>query len=76
MNIKEKQHDYPVDLHGYGEEKAEQLFHKQQEHDRRKKEYALNNHYNFLEIWYYDYDKIEYILENNICIKEVNKCVV
>lgn len=59
-----EQHDYPVDLHGYGKEKAEQLFQKQQEHDRRKKEYALNNHYNFLEIWYYDYDKIEHILAN------------
>lgn len=36
----------------------------QQEHDRRKKEYALQNKYNFLEIWYYDFDKIEEILKN------------
>lgn len=36
----------------------------QQEHDRRKKEYTLKNNYNFLEIWYYDFDRIEEILEN------------
>lgn len=57
-------HDRPVDMHGLGEKEAKISFQKQQEHDRRKKEYALNNHYNFLEIWYYDYDKIEHILAN------------
>jgi len=36
---------------------------KQVEHDRRKKDYALSNGYNFLEIWYYDFDNIEIILE-------------
>jgi len=35
----------------------------QKEHDRRKKEYALSNGYNFLEIWYWDFDNIESILE-------------
>jgi len=41
-------------------------FKKQQEHDRRKKEYALANGYNFLEIWYYDFDKIENILNKKL----------
>lgn len=32
------------------------------EHDKRKREYALNNNYNFLEIWYYQYKRIDEIL--------------
>jgi len=39
-------------------------FKRQVEHDRRKKEYALSNKYNFLEIWYWDFDNIETILDN------------
>ena len=35
----------------------------QQEHDKRKKEYAEANGYNFLEIWYWDFDNIEEILD-------------
>jgi len=41
-------------------------FEKQVEHDRRKKEYAESNNYNFLEIWYYDFDNIEQILESKL----------
>jgi len=37
-------------------------YEKQVEHDRRKKEYAQKNNYNFLEIWYWDFDNIEEIL--------------
>lgn len=43
---------------------------KQQEHDRRKKEYAKNNNIELLEIWYWDFDKIEEILTNKILYKE------
>lgn len=39
---------------------------KQQEHDRRKREYAENNGYELLEIWYWDFDNIEKILEKEI----------
>ena len=39
-------------------------FIKQKEHDKRKKEYAQNNNINLLEIWYYDFDNIESILNN------------
>lgn len=36
---------------------------RQQEHDQRKKEYANNQNINLLEIWYYDFDNIEIILD-------------
>ncbi|HCW2676195.1 hypothetical protein VXC74_13810 [Clostridioides difficile] len=39
---------------------------KQQEHDRRKREYAKNNGYKLLEIWYWDFDNIEEILDKEI----------
>lgn len=42
---------------------TEEAFEKQQEHDKRKKEYALRNGYNLLEIWYWDFDNIEKILK-------------
>ena len=42
-------------------------FEKQLEHDRRKKQYAIDYKINFLEIWYYDIDNIEQIL-----IKQLN----
>jgi len=38
----------------------------QQEHDKRKKEYAISKGYNFLEIWYWDFDNIESILNEYI----------
>lgn len=40
-------------------------FERQQEHDRRKREYAENHKINLLEIWYWDYDNIEKILKEN-----------
>ena len=55
-----------------GFHKSYEDFLKQQEHDKRKKEYANNNNINFLEIWYYEYDRIEEILNRefiNINIK-------
>lgn len=35
---------------------------KQQEHDRRKRQYAIDHDIKLLEIWYYDFDNIENIL--------------
>jgi protein-arginine kinase activator protein McsA len=35
----------------------------QQEHDRRKREYALKNNIDLLEIWYWDFNRVESILE-------------
>ena len=52
-----QQHFFPIEMFG-----GEEQFKQQQEHDRRKKEYAVNNGYNLLEISYKDYDKIDEIL--------------
>lgn len=38
----------------------------QQEHDKRKKAYAKDHNINFLEIWYWDFDNIENILEKTL----------
>jgi hypothetical protein len=46
--------------------KTKKDFEKQLEHDRRKKEYANKNNIILLEIWYYDFDKIEEILESEL----------
>jgi hypothetical protein len=60
------QHELPVDFLGLGKKYAKQYFKKQQEHDKRKKEYAKLNGYNFLEIWYWDFDRIEEILNKEL----------
>ena len=39
-------------------------FYKQRIHDKRKRQYAKDNAINLLEIWYYEYDNIENILNN------------
>jgi len=38
----------------------------QQEHDRRKKEYTQKYNINLLEIWYWDFDNIEKILDREL----------
>jgi len=45
-----------------GFHKSIEDFEKQVEHDRRKKEYTERNEYNFLEIWYKEFDNIEKVL--------------
>ena len=46
----------------FGKEK----FKSQIEHDKRKRDYAEANGYKLLEIWYYDYDRIEEILNKEL----------
>jgi hypothetical protein len=46
-----------------GLHKSKEAFSIQQEHDIRKREYAQNNNINLLEIWYYDFENIEKILD-------------
>lgn len=41
-------------------------FRKQQEHDKRKRGYAKNNSIQLLEIWYWEFDNIETILEKEL----------
>lgn len=64
-----EQHDYPVDFRKEGMKKAKERFKYQQEHDRRKKQYAINNNIKLLEIWYNCYDDVEFIL--NEVLKEL-----
>ncbi len=56
------QHERPIEHFG-----GEKQFKIQQEHDKRKKEWAEQNGYDILYIWYYDYDNIENILDE--CLK-------
>lgn len=53
-----EQHEHVVDYFG-----GETHFKIQQEHDRRKREYAKAHNIELLEIWYYDIDNIKQILE-------------
>ena len=48
-------------------------FKKQKEHDKRKREYAKNNNINLLEIWYWDIDNIEKILNKELKIENHTK---
>lgn len=56
-----KQHKQIVQYFG-----GKEQFKKQQEHDRRKRKYAKDHNINLLEIWYYDIDKIDNILEQTL----------
>ena len=51
---------------GKGTKYMKSKFPIQQEHDRRKKEYAKNNNINLLEIWYWDFNNIEEILNKKL----------
>lgn len=61
-----QQHEHPVDFKGRGKEYAEKCFRTQQEHDERKRKYAQSHNINLLEIWYWDYENIEKILDKYI----------
>lgn len=50
-----------------GFHKSKKDFHIQQEHDRRKKEYAQKNNVKLVEIWYWDFNNINKILQQQIC---------
>ena len=59
------QHSEPVKYFG-----GEEQFVIQQETDRRKREYAENNGYKLLEIWYFDYNNINEILNKYLNVEE------
>ena len=52
---------------------TEEEYAKQQEHDKRKREYAMNNNIELFEIWYWDYDNIEQILREKLNINSNKK---
>lgn len=56
-----EQHERPVDIFGGIEQ-----FKIQQEHDKRKREYAKNHQIELLEIWYCDFNNIEEIIKNKL----------
>jgi transcription elongation factor Elf1 len=58
-----KQHEKPIEYFG-----GNKKFRNQQEHDKRKNDYAKNNNINLLEIWYYDYYNVEEIIINKLNI--------
>ena len=61
IELQGEQHEKPVKHFG-GEEK----FKRQQEHDRRKREYAKKHNIKLIEIWYYEVNRIEEILRKEI----------
>lgn len=56
-----KQHYKPVSAYG-----GEEQFNIQQEHDRRKRQYAKDNNIKLLEIAYWDFENIEQILSREL----------
>ena len=59
--------EYQGEFHdGTSRIQTENDFEIQQEHDKRKKDYAKLHKINLLEIWYYDIDNIEEILNNEL----------
>ena len=48
------------------EVQSDEKFNRQQEHDKRKREYAKKNNIKLLEIWYWDFDNIEGILKREL----------
>lgn len=61
-----KQHDTPIEYFG-----GERQFKIQQIHDDIKRSYAKNHNIKLLEIWYWDFDNIENILQKELNIEEL-----
>ena len=61
-----EQHEHPVTFGGRSKSEAVSDYEKQQEHDNRKRDYAFSHSINLLEIWYYDIDNIEQILNDKL----------
>lgn len=59
--------EYQGEFHdGTARIQTEKEFKCQQEHDKRKREYATDNNIELLEIWYWDFDNIDEILKNKL----------
>jgi len=56
-----------------GFHKSKKDFEKQLEHDRRKREYSIQNNIELLEIWYWDLNNIKEILNKRLYDKKVKK---
>ena len=62
------QHERPIEYFG-----GDDRFCIQQEHDKRKREYAEQHKINFIEIWYYDANNIDQILNNALNINNIKR---
>lgn len=59
--------EYQGEFHdGSASFQSKDRFKRQKEHDERKKEYASKSEIELFEIWYWDYDNIEEILNKNL----------
>lgn len=59
--------EYQGEFHdGSGNKYTKMKLEVQQEHDKRKREYAKFHNINLLEIWHWDYENIEQILESKL----------
>lgn len=59
--------EYQGEYHdGTAKIQSDEEFAYQQEHDRRKREYASKHNIKLLEIWYWDFDNIETILKKEL----------
>jgi hypothetical protein len=59
--------EYQGEYHdGTANNQTEEDFKKQKEHDDRKREYVKSHNINLLEIWYWDFDSVENILERGL----------
>jgi hypothetical protein len=59
--------EYQGEFHdGTAYQQSVEEFEYQQEHDRRKKEYAIINNIKLLKIWYWDFENIERILQSEL----------
>ena len=57
------QHEKPVGIFG-----GDKRFATQQEHDGRKRKYAKEHSFDLLEIWYYELNNIEQILNKKLYV--------
>ena len=59
--------EYQGEFHdGTAKMQTEEEYNIQQEHDRRKRQYAKDNNIKLLEIWYWDFENIENILAREL----------
>lgn len=59
--------EYQGQFHdGTAKMQSKEQYKKQKEHDRRKKQYSIDNNIKLLEIWYLDFENIEEILNKEL----------
>ena len=68
-----QQHENPITFGNMSVEEAQKQFETQQEHDRRKRNFAQEHEIELLEIWYYDYNNINQILDDKLNINNTKR---